>query len=272
MATATASIGPKRAHPEEGDGARGDQQGDGEDDADRLQRGDHGERRRAPAARSGAARPAGRGAGVRRVEGVQQEAAAAQEQGERDGRAIAALYATSAQLTPSTSPKRMWSRCTSVGCRDVEHEPRANMPEKTMPIAVSSFTRLFSFTKPVAQRADHAGGEGADEQREAEAVGEDDAGQDGMADRVAHQRPAAAARGSRRAAPSGRRRSARDQEGALHEVEGEGQQQVAHRVASARPARGRAASRPCFGAKTKAARKTSVCSTTMIPPVAPSRK
>ena len=34
----------------------------------------------------------------------------------------------------------------------------------------------------------------------------------------------------------------------------------------------REASRPCLGAKTKAARKIAVCSTTMTPPVAPSRK
>ncbi len=32
------------------------------------------------------------------------------------------------------------------------------------------------------------------------------------------------------------------------------------------------ASMPCLGAKTKAVRKTAVCSTTMTPPVAPSRK
>ena len=37
-------------------------------------------------------------------------------------------------------------------------------------------------------------------------------------------------------------------------------------------ARPRAAKRPCLGAKRKAARKMAVCSTTMMPPVAPSRK
>ena len=117
--------------------------------------------------------------------------------------------------------------------------------------------------------AEHAGGEGADRERGAEPVGDDDAGQHRVADRVAHQRPAA--QDQQAGEQRHRDRDDRgDQEGALHEVEGEGQQQVAHRSAS-RPRR-RAASMPCFGAKTSAARKTSVCRTTMMPPVAPSRK
>ena len=43
-------------------------------------------------------------------------------------------------------------------------------------------------------------------------------------------------------------------------------------AASACCARAFRASTPCLGAKTKARRKISVCSTTMMPPVAPSRK
>ena len=132
------------------------------------------------------------------------------------------------------------------------------------------------------QRAEHAGGECADGERNAGDVGEHDARQHGVADGVAHQRPAL----EHQEAGEQRRRHRHQQrygEGLLHEGKLERQEQRLDHApvpgtssttpaSSASLARRRAASSPCFGAKTKAARKISVCATTMMPPVAPSRK
>ncbi|MCY1233767.1 hypothetical protein D9M72_463220 [compost metagenome] len=125
------------------------------------------------------------------------------------------------------------------------------------------------------KRAGHAGGKGADGKRQADDVGDDDAGEDRMRDRVAHQRPAL--QHQETGEHGGRdRHQHRDQKRVAHELEFEDRKQHVerdHRAASIGSAlRLRAASSPCFGAKTKAVRKMSVCSTMMMPPVAPSRK
>ena len=123
--------------------------------------------------------------------------------------------------------------------------------------------------------ADHAGGEGADRVGKAEDIGEDHAGKHGMADRIAHQRPAL----QHEEAGQERHRHGddrRDHQRIDHEVEAEGRQQRLdenhHPASSSQAARRRAARRPCLGARRKAIRKIVVCSTTMMPPVAPSRK
>ena len=136
------------------------------------------------------------------------------------------------------------------------------MPEKTTPMTVSSLTRLFSFRKPVAMRAGHAGGEGADRERQADDIGEHDAGQHGMGDRVAHQRPALEHQEAGQQRHGGGDQD-RDQQRLLHEGESERQKQHrAMKPSLSRPPallarRRRAASIPCFGAKHEGERGTS---------------
>ena len=126
------------------------------------------------------------------------------------------------------------------------------------------------------ERAGHARGEGADGERDRQDIGQHDAGKDRVRDRIPHQRPALQ---DEEAGEDGHgcRNHQGHQEGALHEVDLERQDQqlkrLVHAVSSSvRRRRRRAASMPCLGANTKAARKISVCITTMMPPVAPSRK
>ena len=119
------------------------------------------------------------------------------------------------------------------------------------------------------QGADHPGDEGPDQQRDPRQIGQDDPGQHRMADTVAHQGPASQ---HQKAAEQGRGNGDNDgdQRGLDHEGKGEGGGQPGHGRACRM--RRRLARMPCVGARTKAARKISVCRTTMMPPVAPSRK
>jgi len=120
----------------------------------------------------------------------------------------------------------------------------------------------------------HARGEGPDGERDACKIGDHDTRQHGVRNGVAHQRPAlehhVAGENCRR-----HRDQRRDDERHLHEGKLERRQEVDHPssapVSSAAAERRRAASNPCLGAKTNAIRKMSVCSTTIMPPVAPLR-
>ena len=122
-----------------------------------------------------------------------------------------------------------------------------------------------------AERAGHPGYESSDRQRQSGDIGQHYAGQDRMADRIAHQGPALQHQktGQER---GGHRYAEPDQESLLHEFEREGREGVHHCVADTSRRRRRAAKRPCLGANRKAIRNRIVCRTTITPPVAPSRK
>jgi len=109
----------------------------------------------------------------------------------------------------------------------------------------------------------------------ADDVGQNDPGQHGMADRVAHQRPSLEHQKARER-PGGGGDRRRDRQRLTHELELDGFGEPGHDAPSALStptrARRRAAIRPCLGANRKAARKSIVCRQTMTPPVAPSRK
>lgn len=64
--------------------------------------------------------------------------------------AIIIVWIISPMVIPSMSPKRIWSRCTSGLTAIYKIRPAANMPEKTIPITVSCLIRLLSFRYPVA--------------------------------------------------------------------------------------------------------------------------
>ena len=126
------------------------------------------------------------------------------------------------------------------------------------------------------ERADHAGCEGTHRQRQTRDIRQDHTRQHRMRDRVAHERPALEHQETRQQSRWHRDQHG-DHEGFPHERKGEGQgervEQADHGLASdAARMRRRAASSPCLGARKKAVRKTSVCRTMMMPPVAPSRK
>ena len=141
------------------------------------------------------------------------------------------------------------------------------MPEKTTPITVSCLIAAVLLEEAGGERADHAGGEGADRRagcrrcrrarRRAGRRGE-------MASPISDQ-PLRTRKHERSAA--GHRDEHRDDERVPHELELERrggsvsacQRSSAGLAAPRRARRRRAASIPCFGAKTKAARKISVC-------------
>ena len=263
------------ADQQEGDGAGRDQQGDGQDQADRLQRGDDGQRQHRQQAVVQHAAPAGRGAGLGGVEGVQQQVAPFQQ--DRADHAVTAIA-----IAPSRQVLR--ADAQHVAEQDVvemhvgldlgvkhdaepEHagEHHAHHGVLLDPAVVAQI--------PGRQRAEHAGGEGADDQRQASDIGQHDARQDGVADRIAHQRPALQHQKADSSAVGGATISA-IRKRVLHEGELERGQAVdrAHRPPQRGAARRRAARMPCLGAKTKATRNSAVCRQTMTPPVAPSRK
>ena len=116
--------------------------------------------------------------------------------------------------------------------------------------------------------------EGADGQWQARDMGEHDAGEHCMRDRIAHQRPALQHQetGQHGADEPDHHR---DRKAAQHELVREGREQPGLKQAHAAPptlATRRAPRRPCFGANRKAARKSNVWNTTISPPVEPSRK
>ena len=137
------------------------------------------------------------------------------------------------------------------------------------------FDTAVIFQETGGESAKHAGREGADREGYADDIGDDHAGKDGVADGVSHQRPAF----QNQEAGQQRHRDCdqhRDHQRIDHEAELERRKKRLDHVhgaaSSACAARLRAASMPCLGAKKNAIRKIAVCSTTMMPPVAPSRK
>ena len=59
-----------------------------------------------------------------------------------------AVWISSCWLTPSTLPNKMCVRCCEVWILVNRTKPMANIPENTIPIAVSSLIRLFSLNNP----------------------------------------------------------------------------------------------------------------------------
>ena len=158
---------------------------------------------------------------------------------------------------------------------DVEHQPEPEHAREHDPHHRVLLDAAVLLEEAGRQRADHAGRESADCIGKSDNVGDHDAGKNGMRDRVAHQRPAL--EDEEAGEECGRDRDQyRDDQRVAHELELEGlEERVEQRhgpASSAWIARRRAASMPCLGARKKTARKVSVCRTTMIPPVAPSRK
>ena len=133
------------------------------------------------------------------------------------------------------------------------------------------------------QSAGHASGKGTNQQRNSKNRGHNNAGQNGMADSIAHQRPAFHHQETRQQC-GGHRNNDRDQKSVLHECELKRQNKrvyIHHFFPAACEAKCPcsaclalrfAAKSPCAGANTKAIRKINVCKTTMIAPVAPSKK
>ena len=108
----------------------------------------------------------------------------------------------------------------------------------------------------------------ADGEGDADNVGQHHARKDRVAHGVAHQRPAFEHQKHRQ-----QRAGNGDDDRYRYRIDHKrklerGQEQVQH---AASLARRRLASRPCFGAKIKVMRNNSVCATTIMPPVAPSR-
>ena len=162
--------------------------------------------------------------------------------------------------------------------RDIGHQPDAEHPREDHPEDGVGFDAAVAGEVARRERAGHARPDGADEQGRAEKMGEDDAGQDRVADGVPHQGPALEDEETGQ-----QRRRHRDDEGneerLLHEGELERQNEglpVHHwsppAGSACERASDRAASRPCLGANRKAAMKARNWRVTIIPPVAPSRK
>jgi hypothetical protein len=150
------------------------------------------------------------------------------------------------------------------------------MPEKTTPMTVSCFTRLNCRSrKPVAKAQTMPAAKAPTTSGMADDVGEHHARQHGVADRIAHQRPAlqhqkhdSMAAGT---ATSSEMRNAFCMKGNWNGRSRDSAHDCGLRRGLQCGPAARASS-PCLGANTKASRKIRVCSTTMTPPVAPSRK
>ena len=111
----------------------------------------------------------------------------------------------------------MWLRSTWLGVTDTSTTPSANRLVKTTPIAASSLTRVVSRTSPISATDPIAEHQRADRERQPDEVGQHDAGQHGVGDGVAEQRPADEHEPAREQRAHDRG-DERDEQGALHEL------------------------------------------------------
>ncbi len=220
--------------------------------------------------------PQPRGPRLRRIERVQHQVAPFQQQKRRnhggDGAGGPQILRAHPEHVAEQDMVQVHVR-TDPG---VDHDPQPEHARKHHPHDGVLLDAAVLGQIAGGERGHHPGTERAEDQRQPEDIGQDHARQDRMADCIAHQRPAFQHQetGQQRRR---HRHDGRDQKGIPHEGELERQKDLFdHGRAPSPPdacrARARAASSPCLGARTKTARKISVCRQTMIPPVAPFRK
>ena len=152
--------------------------------------------------------------------------------------------------------------------RYVQHQSGAKHAGEDNPHDGIALESAVIVEKTGRHGAQQTGDKRADGEGDADNVGQHHARKDRVAHGVAHQRPAFEHQKHRQ-----QRAGNGDDDRYRYRIDHKrklerGQEQVQH---AASLARRRLASRPCFGAKIKVMRNSSVCATTIMPPVAPSR-
>ena len=214
--------------------------------------------------------PAAQSAGLRllRIKGVQQKITPLKPDYQRNRqRNQRRLYNIAGGNTQHVAKQNMIEMDLRLN-RHVQHQARAKHPGKD--------DAHDGITLNAAVIVEITGGDGAEQPGDKRADGEGDtediryhhARKNRVAHGIAHQRPALEHQ-KHRQQRAGDGNDRRRQHGVDHKGKLERFKQRAQHEASL--ARRRLASRPCFGAKTKAAKNSSVWATTIIPPVAPSR-
>ena len=208
------------------------------------------------------------GFGLRRIEGVQQKIPPFQPDNQRDHQRDSRRLSNIAEGDPEHIAEQNMVEMDVGLDRYVQHQPGAKHAGEDNPHDGIAFEAAVVVEKTGRHGAEQSGDKRADGEGDADNVGQHHARKDRVAHGVAHQRPAFEHQKDRQQR-AGHGNDHRYCYRVDHKRKLErGQEQIQH---AASPARRRLANRPCFGAKIKVMRNSSVCATTIMPPVAPSR-